>query len=121
MRRDIALPVLLAAMVLVVWHGMILSLPHTHGDRTAPEDIVSCSAAAAGAQTVHLHRAGRTLPAHPCLACLAGSTFAVTSSWAPFVDAGETVADRAAPHRSCRTTSHAHLPGLRAPPCRYAA
>lgn len=121
MRRDIALPALLVAVVLVMWHGLILSLPHTHGDPTVPQEAVSCSAALAGAQVVHLHQTGRALPAHPCLACLVGSTFAVTSSWVPFVDAGETVADWAAPHQSCRTTCHAHLPGLRAPPGRFGA
>jgi hypothetical protein len=119
MRRDIALPVLLVAAVLVVWHGMILSLPHIHADPTVPQEAVSCSAALAGAQVVHLHHAGRTLPAHPCLACLAGTTFAVASSWVRLVGAGETVADRTTPHRSCRTTFHAHLPGLRAPPDRF--
>jgi len=119
MRRDIALPVLVVAAVLVVWHGMILSLPHIHADPTVPQEVVSCSASLAGAQTAHLHRTGGYLPAHPCLACLAGSTFAVASSWTPLVDAGEAVADRATPHRSCRTTFHAYLPGLRAPPVRF--
>jgi len=117
MRRGIALPALVIAAVLVVWHGVILSLPHTHTDRNVPQEAISCTASQAGSHDVHLHHRGRAMAAHPCLACLAGSTIAEMPCAVPFMQDVATGTRQQSAWKDHRSGTHAQLPDPRAPPC----
>ena len=109
---------LVAAAFLVTWHGVILSLPHTH---TAEPDVPRfdgyCSVAYPGSHQFHIHPEGHQLPPHFCLACLVRSTTATAGGWAisiSLTSAPDTVATiwgRPAPGTWRR------LPRKRAPPC----
>ena len=116
MRRQIRLPVLLAATVLVTWHGMLLSLPHTHSDPGVPQTEISCTVSQPGSPTLHLHGEGRVLDSHPCLACLAGSTAAIAWQDVPVAPTAAAPATIVSARPGCRFGIHAHLPNLRAPP-----
>ena len=117
MRRGIALPALMVAAVLVVWHGVILSLPHTHADPNVPQEAISCTASQVGSQDFHLHQRGRAMAAHPCLACLAGSTIAEMPYAVPFMRDVATGTHLQSAWKIHRSGTHAHLPDPRAPPC----
>ena len=71
-------PVSLVAAVLLAWHGVLLAMPHNHADAAVPQEELVCWASHPLSQTSHLHRSGRLLTPHPCLACLASTTVADT-------------------------------------------
>jgi len=115
--RRIAWLVNLAA-VLVAWHGILLSVPHSHGSKDIPRYAVVCTATQAGSSAVHLHPAPELMPSHGCLACLVASAHG-----APAAETQGTLVLRALPVRAtrviCRRSDiHRHLPSLRAPPSR---
>ncbi len=102
--------------MLLVVHGVVSLVPHTHGDASVPRLDTQCAAARSPVPLFHLHTGAPQLPGHPCLACLIGpASMAVPGH-------GEwTVAERAVPavwwlapytlFQPCRD-----LPGQRAPP-----
>jgi len=104
------------AAVLVAWHGILLSLPHTHAARDVPHYATVCTAAEPGSSAVHLHPSSSLIQPHGCLACL------VASAHGASVPAHNGVmAPRSAVVRTRRATcrrfdTHLHLPSLRAPP-----
>lgn len=96
---------------------MFLSLPHhNHADPEVPQEEISCTAFHPGSQTFHLHRAGQVLDAYPCLACLAGSTFATIWRGVPAAPTAVAALAGVFTWPGCRSGIHGHLPDLRAPP-----
>ena len=108
-------PVVLAAAVLV-WHGLLLGLPHTHTDPKVPRYEAPCTAAHPESHAYHLHRSAHQIAPHLCLACLASSTVADSEAGQPFLEPEplSRVPQIATPN--CRHEIHAYLPDLRAPP-----
>lgn len=102
--------------MLVVWHGVMLSTPHTHADAAVPQEELVCSASHPLSQTHHLHGSGRLLSPHPCLACLAGSTIADAPGTAGIGAASACDVLVAIAASDLRSRLHTHLPLLRGPP-----
>jgi hypothetical protein len=69
-------PALVLVATMVVWHGLLQGVPHTHADRAVPQELLSCWASHPFSQEAHLHSAGKVMTPHVCLACLAGSVAA---------------------------------------------
>ncbi len=117
-RRRFLHVVTMAAAVLAVWHGMLLSLPHTHADRDVPRYAADCSVAFPGSGQYHLHRIPGAVPAHGCLACLAAGTAPVLPQGLllPFTEAGPAPGPEA-PHLPAAVRRMVVL-RLRAPPVR---
>ncbi len=106
-----------AAVLLVAWHGVLLSLPHTHrADPGVPAMANVCVVAHPGSHRFHVHPEGRQLPPHGCLACLVRSTVAAGTS--PVFATGPAVARRApvAAFLQLAAVDATFLPDLRAPP-----
>jgi hypothetical protein len=108
--------VLVLATLSLLWHGVMLTVPHDHADPTVPQEELACSASNPSSQTNHLHGAGHMLTPHPCVACLAGSNTAdvsgtvVVKGVAIAPSSGVTVSvDR-------RSQIFSHLPLKRGPP-----
>jgi hypothetical protein len=115
-KSAVRVTVLLAAAILLAWHGLLLSTPHNHADHAVPQEELACSASHPSSHTNHLHGSGRLLASHLCLACLAGSTVpdapaAVTVN--PVTDGHTAVVFAAI---DLRSRIHTHLPLLRGPP-----
>jgi hypothetical protein len=108
--------VLLVATLSVAWYGVMLTVPHDHVDSSVPREELSCSASHPTSETQHLHRAGRVLSPHPCLACLAGT--AIPEVLKTAVVDGFAVHQRidAAAATDLRSRLHSRLPFLRGPP-----
>ena len=107
---------LLVAAALLAWHGVLLATPHNHADNTVPQEELACSASHPRSQTDHLHGSGRLLAPHPCLACLAGTTVAVTPGIARVEGAVVDGSAGVAPVCDLRSRLHTQLPLLRGPP-----
>lgn len=107
---------ILLTVALLPWLGVLQSLPHHHADATVSQEELACSASSPKSSEIHLHAAGRPLPHHPCLACLAGASQAAAPSLVK-LERGESAAKLAAerPHE-VRSQSRTHLPLLRGPP-----
>ncbi len=104
------------ATVLVAWHGILLSLPHTHHDNDVPRYAAVCEATRAGSSVVHLHPAPGLIPPHGCLACLVSSVHGTPVSWHESVAFHAAVAIRTVRVNCRRADSYRDLPSLRAPP-----
>ena len=115
-RSAARLTVLLAAAMLLAWHGLLLATPHTHADHAVPQEEIACSASRPSSQNNHLHGSGRLLASHPCLACLAGSTVADAPGSGEVETAPVGDSPVAATPSDLRSRLHAHLPLLRGPP-----
>jgi len=114
-RRPFSL--LLIAALLVAWHGLILSLPHTHTiDPDVPRFAGHCSAAHPGSHVFHLHPESRRLPPHFCLACLVRSTVAAQAGSEISLGPAPAHSIAAAIPPSVVIDGHTALPNLRAPP-----
>lgn len=90
MNRHLRESLVLLAVVVLPWIGILQALPHSHADLLIPREELDCSASSPTSHEVHLHHGGRVLTPHQCLACLAGSSFAVVPTpvmlaAAPFV------------------------------------
>ena len=109
-------PALVLAAMLVVWHGLLQGAPHTHADRTVPQELLACSASHPFSHEVHLHSAGKVMTPHVCLACLAGSVTAAI----PAASCGGAAAVGAPAIEvvatDVRSQLNAELPLLRGPP-----
>ncbi len=106
----------IVAALLMTWHGIMLSLPHSHADTGVPQEELICSASHPLSTTFHLHAEGHALTPHPCLACLAGSNHASTPAT---MTLGSMISDHvqvAVAVTDCRSHSRFHLPLLRGPP-----
>ena len=105
-----------AAAFLMTWHGIMLSLPHSHADAGIPQEELICSASHPLSTTFHLHAAGHALTPHACLACLAGSNHAsapATMAAGPVISKHVQEAVAVA---DCCPHGRFHLPLLRGPP-----
>ena len=92
-----------AAALLMTWHGIMLSLPHSHADVDIPQEELACSASHPLSGSFHLHGAGEVLNPHHCLAMTLGI---VISEYA----------QPAAAVTDCRSHGRFHLPLHRGPP-----
>ena len=104
------------AALLMTWHGLILSLPHSHLDVDIPQEELACSASHPLSGTFHLHGAGEVLTPHHCLACLAGSNHA---SAPVAMKLGVVISEYVQPAAAvadCRSHDRFHLPLHRGPP-----
>ncbi|NOZ95759.1 MAG: hypothetical protein GXP47_13625 [Acidobacteria bacterium] len=104
------------AAVLVAWHGVLLSLPHTHGDRNVPRYAEVCTATHPGSMAVHLHPAPELIPPHGCLACLVSSAHGASIAAHRGVMAPRSLPVRTTRIICRRADTYRHLPSLRAPP-----
>ena len=105
-----------AAALLMTWHGVMLSLPHSHVDADIPQEELACSASHPLSGTFHLHSAGEVLTPHHCLACLAGSNHASAPVTMTFGIVISENVQPAAAVADCRLHSRFHLPLHRGPP-----
>jgi hypothetical protein len=105
-----------AAVLLVAWHGLLLSLPHEHHGERLQIDVARCSATAPTSSEVHLHRAVRELPRTFCLACLVASTLAALESSQVHLETSVAPAPTLEPVREHHTGGVTRLPQWRAPP-----
>jgi hypothetical protein len=105
-----------AATVLVAWHAILLSVPHTHGAKDIPRYATVCAAAVAGSTAVHLHPSSVLIPPHACLACLVASANGATVTHHHGVEAPRRAVVRSRRIMGRRSDIHLHLPPLRAPP-----
>jgi len=108
--------ILLVAAMSLTWHGVLLSIPHTHADDVVPREELACSASRPLSQTNHLHGSGHSVSPHPCLACLAGTAVTDGLGLAEVEEAavGESVA--VARTSDLRSRLLIQLPFLRGPP-----
>lgn len=106
----------LFAALLVVWQGVVFSVPHDHADIAVPQEELACSASHPSSTTEHLHGSGRILSPHPCVACLVGSTAAETHGIVE-IDTAPDICWIVAPEIcDLRSSENARLPLLRGPP-----
>jgi hypothetical protein len=104
------------AALLVAWHGLLLSLPHTHHGERCKIDVARCSATQPGSSAFHLHGVVRELPHALCLACLVASTVAALGPCDHMLGSSVRAALRLdAPYRY-EQGAPVPLPRLRAPP-----
>ena len=114
-RRPLSL--LTAAVFLVAWHGVILSLPHTHtGEPNVPRFDGHCSVAYPGSHQFHIHPEGQQLPPHFCLACLVRSTVAAETGWAITIGPAPALGSAPAIKWVSASATRTALPQKRAPP-----
>ena len=108
--------ILLVAAMSLTWHGVLLATPHSHADNAVPQEELACSASHPSSQITHLHGSGHSVPPHPCLACLAGTTVADAMGLAEVEEAavGESIIVVAS--SDLRSRLHTQLPLLRGPP-----
>ena len=104
------------ATILVVWHGILLSLPHTHGAKGIPHYATVCTATEPGSTAVHLHPASALIPPHACLACLVASAHGASAPEHHGVLAPQSAVVQTRRTLCRRSDTHLHLPSLRAPP-----
>jgi hypothetical protein len=104
------------AALLMPWHGLILSLPHSHVDVDIPQEELACSASHPLSGTFHLHGAGEVLTPHHCLACLAGSNHASAPVTMTLGVVISEYVQPAAVVTDCRSHGRFHLPLSRGPP-----
>jgi hypothetical protein len=115
-KLSVRVPFLLAVAMLVAWHGLLLSTPHSHAENAVPQEELVCSASHPSSQESHLHEAGQLLTPHTCLACLAGSNFAAMGG-ASIIEMTTVVSGASVVSATdCRFETLAHLADLRAPP-----
>lgn len=109
---------LLLAAILLTWHGVLISTPHSHADRSVPQEELACSASSPSSQNHHLHDSGRLRAPRPCLACLAGPTSAEVFGVAGLATsaAGKSTSVTVSP--DLRSRLQTQLPLLRGPPAR---
>jgi hypothetical protein len=109
-------PALALVATLVVGHGLVQGLPHTHSDHSVPQELLDCRASHPFSKEAHLHSAGKLMTQHVCLACLAGSIAAaapaascvgMTAAGPPAIEVTTT---------RLRSQLDAELPLLRGPP-----
>ncbi len=107
----------IAAVLLVAWHGLILSLPHTHTEEpNVPRFDGYCSVAYPGSHQFHIHPEGHQLPPHFCLACLVRSTTATVGGWSFGINLTPARDFVQAASRSQGAGTPTVLPQKRAPP-----
>jgi hypothetical protein len=107
---------LLAAAILLAWHGLLLSTPHNHVEHAVPQEELACSASHPSSHNNHLHGSGQLMASHLCLACLAGSTVweAPGVAQVEMAPVGDSMV--AAAFLDLRSRLHTHIPLLRGPP-----
>jgi hypothetical protein len=109
-------PALALVATLVVWHELVQGLPHTHSDRSVPQELLACRASCPFSPEAHLHSVGKLMTQHACLACLAGSIAAASpAASCEGVTAAGPKAIEVAPTR-LRSRLDTELPLLRGPP-----
>jgi hypothetical protein len=116
MRLGFKATLLSGVAMLAVWHGVLLAVPHNHGDTAVPQEKLACSASHPLSQTSHLHSAGHLLDHHACLACFAGTSGATASGLENLAIIMPSDSLPTMPPGDCRAQIHSHLPLLRGPP-----
>lgn len=104
------------AALLVAWHGVLLSLPHTHHGDRLEIDVARCSATQPGSSVFHFHGVVRELPHAFCLACLVASTIAALGPADRVPGSSATAALRLDAPYPYEARALTLLPRLRAPP-----
>jgi len=107
---------ILLTAVLLPWLGLVQGLPHSHSDGSIPQEELACSVSGPNSNESHLHAAGNPLPAHPCLACLAGTSHAAAPSLVQLKREQSATRLPTAPPREAHARNRFHLPLLRGPP-----
>jgi hypothetical protein len=116
MRSGFKATLLLGAATLVLWHGVLLGVPHNHVDTAVPQEELACSASHSLSQTSHLHAAGHLLEYHACLACFAGTSGATAPGHAALTVRLPSIALLSISSSDCRSQIHPNLPPHRGPP-----
>ena len=107
---------LFAAAMLLAWHGVVLSTPHTHADTAISQEELACLASRPLSQTNHLHGSGHSVTHHLCLACLAGTAVADAMRLAEVEEAAVGKSTRMTASSDLRSRLYIQLPFLRGPP-----
>jgi len=60
----------------LLWHGVLLGLPHTHDANDVARYAINCSVSQTSSSAVHLHAISERLEHGGCLACLVAASSA---------------------------------------------